>query len=96
MSPLTNTLHLQLTPMLHATSTVTTITKSSPIRIPPTILLPTHRHPLEQSTTEHQSRPFPTDLQAPFTLLLQCQTVYLHTTIDNYTRCTVSYMLSCA
>ena len=31
------------------------------------------------------SRPFPTDLQAPSTLLLQSQTVYLHTTIDNYT-----------
>jgi hypothetical protein len=31
MSPLTNTLHLQLTPMPHATSTLTTITKSSPI-----------------------------------------------------------------
>jgi hypothetical protein len=39
-------------------------------RILPTILFPTHRHPLEQATTEHQSRPFPTDLQAPFTLLL--------------------------
>jgi hypothetical protein len=29
MSPLTNTLHLQLTPMPHATSTLTTITKLS-------------------------------------------------------------------
>jgi hypothetical protein len=47
--------------------------------------VPTHRHPLEQSTTEHQSRPFPTDLQTPSTLLLQSQTVYLHTTIDNFT-----------
>jgi hypothetical protein len=40
---------------------------------------------MEQSTIEHQSRPFDTDLQAPSTLLLQSQTVYLHTTIDNYT-----------
>jgi hypothetical protein len=66
MSPLTNTLHLQLSPMPHATSTVTTITynRLQKSRILPTILFPTHRHPLEQSTTDHQSRPFPTDLQA--------------------------------
>jgi hypothetical protein len=39
-------------------------------RILPTILFPTHRHPLEQSTTDHQNRPFPTDLQATSTILL--------------------------
>jgi hypothetical protein len=64
-------------------------------KILPKILFPTHCHPLEQSNTEHQSRPFPTELQTLSTLLLQSQTVYLHTTIDNYDskiRCTASYM----